>query len=149
MEENKTTEELKFISEEEMIGDMQELFAKPYLATKDSQLAYAIGLYMQTADYNQRKELKTAGLQKKLRPLIDYIDKYKLEKIFNECNKVFLHIKTKTREPRIRNEQLRIEVEKLLLETTEWQSSAEKLSIAFFIGFDTYGRLYRQKYSYD
>lgn len=147
MSENETKDEPKFVTEEELIEDMQAIFEKPYLHENDSQLAYAIGVYMQTADYNQQKVLKTAGLQKKLRPLIDYIDKYKLEKIFNECNKIFLHVKTKKRESRIRNEQLRIEVEKLLLETTVWQSSAEKLSIAFFMGFDAYGRLLRQKKS--
>ncbi|MHA1126613.1 MAG: hypothetical protein ACTSXA_01895 [Candidatus Heimdallarchaeota archaeon] len=146
MSENKTQEKPKFVTEEDMIKDMQILFDKPYLNEKDAQLAYAIGTYMQTADYYQQKELKTAGLQKKLRPLIDYIDKLKLEKIFNECNKIFLHIKTKTRESKIRNEQLRIKVEKLLLEVTEWTSSADKLSIAFFMGFDAYGRLLRQKY---
>ncbi len=146
MSENETKEEPKFVTEEEMINDMQKLFEKPYLHGKDSQLAYAIGLYMQTAGFYQQKELKTAGLQKKLRPLIDYIDKFKLQKIFNECNKIFLHIKTKTRETKIRNEQLRIEVEKLLLEVTEWTSSADKLSIAFFMGYDAYGRLLRKKY---
>ena len=147
MSENDTVEDSKYVTEDEMIKDMQVIFTKPYLQAKDSQIAYAIGLYMQSADYSQRKELKTAGLQKKLRPLIDYLDKSKLEKIFSECNKIFLHVKTKTREQRIRNEQLRIAVEKLLLETTEWQSGADKLSIAFFMGFDTYGRLMRQKYS--
>lgn len=136
----------KYVAEEELIEDMQRIFEKPYLQEKDSQLAYTVGLYLQRADYDQRNVLRTAGLQKKLRPLIDYIDKYKLEKIFNECNKIFFHIKTKTREKRIRNEKLRIEVEKLLLETTEWLSSAEKLSISFFMGYDAYGRIYIKKY---
>lgn len=147
MTENETKKEQTFVTEEELIEDMEKIIKKPYLQEQDSQLAYAIGMYMQTADYNQKNVLKTAGLQKKLRPLIDYIDKYKLEKIFNECNKIFLHVKTKTRETRIRNEKLRIEVEKLLLELTEWKSSTEKLSIAFFMGYDAYGRVYNQKYS--
>jgi len=145
MSENETKNKPKFVTEEELIEDMRRIFEKPYLQGKDSQLAYAIGLYMQTANFNQRKVLQTASLQKKLRPLIDYIDKYKLEKIFNECNKIFLHIKTKTRESRIRNEKLRIEVEKLLLETVEFQSSSDKLSISFFMGYDAYGRIIHQK----
>jgi len=138
--------EKKYVSEDELIEDMRTMFLKPYLKEMDSQLAYAVGLYLQVADYYQQDVLQTAGLQKKLRPLIDFLDQHKLEKIFNECNKVFFHIKTKTRETKIRFDKLRVEVEKLLLEVTDWSSSSEKLSICFFMGYDAYGRLYRQKY---
>ncbi len=143
MSENET--EKIFVSEDELIEEMKKMFLKPYLKESDARLACVIGLYLQAADYEQQRVLKTKGLQKKLRPLIDYMDKQKLERIFSECHKVFFHIKTKTGESRVRYEKVRTEAEKLLLEITDFTSSSEKLLISFFMGFGIFGKIFRQK----
>ncbi|MHA1308430.1 MAG: hypothetical protein ACTSO7_14755 [Candidatus Heimdallarchaeota archaeon] len=146
MENEKEQKTKKFVTDEELIQDMERLFLKKYLSNSDCQTAYTVGLYYQCADYNQQDILNTAALQKKLRPLIDNIDQAKIEKIFTECNKIFLHVKTKTRENGLRHSKLRGKVEERLLETEEWNSNSDKLTIAFFMGYDSYWRVFGEKY---
>lgn len=125
---------------EGMAKDFQRLF---FGVSTDLKAAYAVGVYLQSGMYFQRKKLRTRGLTKKLRYLLDQLDRTRVLKVFAEVNQVMLAVHSADENAPLSN-RLRERAE-VLLSDADWTSSPEELSLAFMMGFDLFQRSWSMK----
>ena len=124
---------------ERLLGGMAKDFQRPFFGVStDLKAAYAVGVYLQSGMYFQKKKLRTRGLTKKLRYLLDQLDRTKVLKVFAEVNQVMLAVHSADENAPMSN-RLRERAE-VLLSDADWTSSPEELSLAFMMGFDLFQR---------
>ena len=127
----------------DILSGMEEDFTKPfYEGSSDLKAAYAVGVYLNSGMYYQRTRLRTRGLLKKLRYLLDQPDRAKILKIFEEVSKVMIAVSS-IDEQRSMSNRIREKAEEFLA-SSEWNSTPEELTLALMMGFDLYSRLWQE-----
>lgn len=128
----------------DLIKRMDREFDSSFLSQeKDRRAAYAIGAYLNSGMYYQRTKLKTRGLLKKMRYLLDNLDRAKLLKVFAEVSQVLVAV-SYVDDSRSLGNPFRERAEALLTDA-EWNSSSEELFFAFMMGFDLFSREWGKK----
>lgn len=130
--------------EDELLKTSKIEFKWFFLQKTELQASYMTGMYYQITDYLQSEIIKTKGLQKQMRYLIDNIDFDKLLKIFSACNKVLFAIQHKNREKYLRYTKIRSKTEELLAKEHDKSVESHELSVAFMMGYDAFSRTYKR-----
>lgn len=121
---------------------MSKDFERPFLSgASDLRAAYSVGMLLNRAMYLQRTKLKTRGLLKKTRYLLDQPDREKILKVFSEVNSVMFAVYG-TDEERSVSSRVRERAEELLA-AAEWTSSSDELILAMMMGFDLFSRSWK------
>lgn len=125
-----------------LLEAMDEDLNKPFFAdASDLKAAYAVGMLLNRAMYLQRTTLKTRGLVKKMRYLLDQPTREKILKIFSEVNSVMFAVYGTDQERSVFS-RLRERTE-VLLADAEWSSPPEEVILALMMGFDLFSRAWK------
>ena len=135
----------KKVSLQEIVDFLKKDFSKPLFEADDMKAAAGLGLYFRMTARSQEKELGTRTLIKDTRMWLREMNKDNLLRIFAECNRVQFILADKNKKSSASLSLVRRELIEPYLIADVWESPAEKLSVAFMIGYDSYSAVYRNR----